>query len=374
MKNKKIIFCIDSLGKGGAERVVSTLANELSQNNQVSIITLVNEQVAYELNENVNLIELGKLKYNSKGKSFKKVKSLYNLIYRTRELRKCFNRIKPDIIISFLPEASFLTVYANRKKYKLIISDRNDPNHEYQTFIYKKLVRILYPKADGYVFQTFDAKNYFNNIIDFKKKKYEIIVNPVNEKFINYPISKSKEKKIVSVGRLTEQKNIYLLIDSFSDIEKDFPEYTLTIYGDGNMREHLSNKIKSLNLENKIAMPGIVNNIQENIIDASLFVMSSDYEGIPNALIEAMTLGLPVISTDCPCGGPRMFIENEKNGFLIPVGSRKELANTMKKVLSDDNLKNRIGKNAKDIVELVNPSVINSKWENFINAVIGDDK
>lgn len=374
MKNKKIIFCIDSLGKGGAERVVSTLANELSQNNQVSIITLVNEQVAYELNENVNLIELGKLKYNSKGKSFKKVKSLYNLIYRTRELRKCFNRIKPDIIISFLPEASFLTVYANRKKYKLIISDRNDPNHEYQTFIYKKLVRILYPKADGYVFQTFDAKNYFNNIIDFKKKKYEIIVNPVNEKFINYPISKSKEKKIVSVGRLTEQKNIDLLIDSFSDIEKDFPEYTLTIYGDGNMREHLSNKIKSLNLENKIAMPGIVNNIQENIIDASLFVMSSDYEGIPNALIEAMTLGLPVISTDCPCGGPRMFIENEKNGFLISVGSRKELANTMKKVLSDDNLKNRIGKNAKDIVELVNPSVINSKWENFINAVIGDDK
>lgn len=374
MKNKKIIFCIDSLGKGGAERVVSTLANELSQNNQVSIITLVNEQVAYELNENVNLIELGKLKYNSKGKSFKKVKSLYNLIYRTRELRKCFNRIKPDIIISFLPEASFLTVYANRKKYKLIISDRNDPNHEYQTSIYKKLVRILYPKADGYVFQTFDAKNYFNNIIDFKKKKYEIIVNPVNEKFINYPISKSKEKKIVSVGRLTEQKNIDLLIDSFSDIEKDFPEYTLTIYGDGNMREHLSNKIKSLNLENKIAMPGIVNNIQENIIDASLFVMSSDYEGIPNALIEAMTLGLPVISTDCPCGGPRMFIENEKNGFLIPVGSRKELANTMKKVLSDDNLKNRIGKNAKDIVELVNPSVINSKWENFINAVIGDDK
>mgnify|MGYP004602439659 FL=1 len=374
MKNKKIIFCIDSLGKGGAERVVSTLANELSQNNQVSIITLVNEQVAYELNENVNLIELGKLKYNSKGKSFKKVKSLYNLIYRTRELRKCFNRIKPDIIISFLPEASFLTVYANRKKYKLIISDRNDPNHEYQTFIYKKLVRILYPKADGYVFQTFDAKNYFNNIIDFKKKKYEIIVNPVNEKFINYPISKSKEKKIVSVGRLTEQKNIDLLIDSFSDIEKDFPEYTLTIYGDGNMREHLSNKIKSLNLENKIAMPGIVNNIQENIIDASLFVMSSDYEGIPNALIEAMTLGLPVISTDCPCGGPRMFIENEKNGFLIPVGSRKELANTMKKVLSDDNLKNRIGKNAKDIVELVNPSVINSKWAYFINAVIGDDK
>ena len=374
MKNKKIIFCIDSLGKGGAERVVSTLANELSQNNQVSIITLVNEQVAYELNENVNLIELGKLKYNSKGKSFKKVKSLYNLIYRTRELRKCFNRIKPDIIISFLPEASFLTVYANRKKYKLIISDRNDPNHEYQTFIYKKLVRILYPKADGYVFQTFDAKNYFNNIIDFKKKKYEIIVNPVNEKFINYPISKSKEKKIVSVGRLTEQKNIDLLIDSFSDIEKDFPEYTLTIYGDGNMREHLSNKIKSLNLENKIAMPGIVNNIQENIIDASLFVMSSDYEGIPNALIEAMTLGLPVISTDCPCGGPRMFIENEKNGFLISVGSRKELANTMKKVLSDDNLKNRIGKNAKDIVELVNPSVINSKWAYFINAVIGDDK
>lgn len=370
----KILFCIDSLGKGGAERVVSTLANELSQNNQVSIITLVNEQVAYELKENVNLIELGKLKYNSKGKSFKKVKSLYNLIYRTRELRKCFNRIKPDIIISFLPEASFLTVYANRKKYKLIISDRNDPNHEYQTFIYKELVRILYPKADGYVFQTFDAKNYFNNIIDFKKKKYEIIVNPVNEKFINYPISKSKEKKIVSVGRLTEQKNIDLLIDSFSDIEKDFPEYTLTIYGDGNMREHLSNKIKSLNLENKIAMPGIVNNIQENIIDASLFVMPSDYEGIPNALIEAMTLGLPVISTDCPCGGPRMFIENEKNGFLIPVGSRKELANTMKKVLSDDNLKNRIGKNAKDIVELVNPSVINSKWENFINAVIGDDK
>ena len=252
----------------------------------------------------------------------------------------------------------------------MILSDRNDPKQEYSNFGYNFLMRKLYPRANGFVFQTKDAKEYFNEIIDFNKKEWNIIFNPVNPDFKNCKEIDVRKKKIVSVGRLTEQKNMELLINAFSKIYKEFPEYSLTIYGEGNKRTALEERIKELQLTEKVFLPGITNDIKEEIYDASLFVMSSNYEGMPNALIEAMVLGLPVISTDCPCGGPRMLIENAKNGYLVNVGNEHELSKIMKLILSDDELRENIGKEAKKIIDLVDIDIINKKWENFIGLII----
>jgi glycosyltransferase involved in cell wall biosynthesis len=147
-----------------------------------------------------------------------------------------------------------------------------------------------------------------------------IIPNPINPEFNVKPFSGKRRKIITSVGRLSEQKNQHVLIEAFSRIEKDFPDYELVIYGEGNLRETLENQIKTLKLENKVKLPGVKKNIKNEIYDCSLFVLPSLYEGMPNALMEAMALGLPVISTDCPCGGPRFLIHNY-NGLLVKVNN-----------------------------------------------------
>lgn len=372
VKNKKIIFSIVSMDKGGAERVVSILSNELCKNNDITIVTMVDEKVAYDLDKRIHYICLAENKLKSRNKILKKLCSLINIFIRFRKMKKILKNVNPDVIIAFLPEASFFTALANSKKNKLIISDRNDPNMEYNNIIYKILMRLTYKKADGFVFQTPHAKEFFDKYINFNKTKYDIIVNPINLDFLNHNYKLCNSKIIINVGRLNKQKNQELLIRSFKNIAEELPDYKLEIYGEGPLHSYLNDLINNLNMENRITLMGVSNNIVEKLLNSELFVLSSDYEGIPNALLEAMALGLPVISTDCPCGGPSMFIENGKNGFLVPVDNIEEMTKKIKKVLTDENLKNNIGNNSLNIREKVHPNIIIKKWEEFINKVIGD--
>ena len=372
MKNKKILFCITSMEKGGAERVVANLANELSDDNEVYVGTIVNKEVMYSLNKNVHYFSVAKEQKKKLNKLLKLILFPFKLVLRVCNLKKMINKIKPDIIISFLPEASFFTVVANKKKYKLIISDRNDPNQEYKKFLYRFLMKKTYPKADGFVFQTLNAKEYFDNIIDFTKKDYSIIVNPVNPNFIIDRFEGKRKKEIVSVGRLQEQKNYALLIEAFNDIKDDLKGYKLVIYGEGNQRNCLEKIIADNDLKNIVSLPGVVDDVKEKIYDSSLFVMTSNYEGIPNSLVEAMTLGLTVISTDCPCGGPRMFIEDGKNGNLIEVGNKEQLKEKILKCVRDNNYSDECGRKAQKIVKMVEGSVVTKEWKKIISKVIGD--
>lgn len=370
LKNKKIAFCINSMEKGGAERVVSILANHFSTNNEVYIITITNKEILYDLNSNINIISLTNNKSIKNGnKLLKKILMIPKIFKRTKELKKVNKKYNFDIIISFLPEASFITMLSKPKS-KVIISDRNDPKIEYSSKIYNIIMRSLYPKADAYVFQTEDAKKYFEDIIDFSSKKYEVILNPVDERFICNPYKGIREKKIVSVGRLSEQKNFDLLIDAFNIANKEIEDYRLHIYGEGLKRDELQEKITRLGLENKVKLLGVVDDVKSKIYTSSLFVMSSNYEGMPNALIEAMALGVPVISTNCPCGGPKTLIKNNENGILVDVKNKEQLACNIVKVLKDKELREKIGNNASKITELVNPKIINMRWEELIEHII----
>ena len=360
---KKVVFYVDSLRKGGAERVVSTLANFFStiEDYDVYIFSLMKCKIEYSLNSNVKVFFISDSNNYQNKNIFRRLINVREKIKTTKNLLK---KINPDVVISFLPSSSFLALLT--KKTKVIISVRNDPNVEYAGLKNKLLMKLLYPKCDGAVFQTSDAEKYFNNII----KNRIVIYNPLSHLFLNKKIDrKEKEKTIVSVGRLEKQKNFDLLINAFSLFEKKNPDYKLIIYGEGNERNKLQEKIRSCDLENKVVLTGQVDDIQDKIINSSLFVMSSNFEGMPNALIEAMALGIPCISTDCPCGGPRELINSGENGILVPTNDEIALSTSMDKVINDEKLAKKISENGLKIRDLLDEERICLKWKKYIEEV-----
>ena len=349
----KILFYIGSLEKGGAERVISNLANDFVKNNDIVMVTTINK-IEYSLEK--------KVKHYSLDENVK-----LNALQRLKKLYKIIKDEKPNVIVSFLPEPSYRILLLRKFiNIPIIVSVRNDPKREYSNFKRKILMKILYPLADGFVFQTEEAKEFFRKKI---QNKSTIIPNPIKNEFLERKIYEGKKDNlIVSVGRLEKQKNHELLIEAFSDISKEISEYKLIIYGEGSLRKNLEEKIQNLNLQDKVFLPGTVDNIPEKIEKAKLFVMSSDYEGMPNALMEAMALGLVTISTDCPCGGPRFLIENEKNGYLVKINDKNGLAKSIKNVLkySRDEKIEEISHNARKTALTLKEEKINKKWYKYI--------
>lgn len=354
----KILFCIGNLSKGGAERVASNLCNYLIKENEVTIITTIGEKSEYILDEK---IKIKCLENEDTDKNF-----IIKNIERIRKLQKIVKTEKPDIIISFLPEPSYRILFFKifNRKLKIIVSVRNDPKIEYKSKINRLVMKMLYPLANGFVFQTEEAKEYFSKKIQYKSI---IIPNPIKEEFICEAYTGKREKIIVAVGRLEEQKNHKMLIEAFSKLPEEFKEYKLIIYGEGSLRNKLEEQINELKLNDRVLLPGQINNIKEKIYKASLFVLSSNYEGMPNALMEAMALGIPCISTDCPCGGPKFLIKNKENGYLIDTNDTENLYKMMEEILKTD--QTRISQNANKITIKLNPKNINKKWKEYIKEI-----
>lgn len=359
----RILFCIGNLLKGGAERVAANLCNYLISENAVTIVLTQNKKSVYEIDKKIEMeyLDEGQKYNNFILKNFTRINKLIHIIKEK----------KPDIIISFLPEPSYRVLFLKlfNPRLKVIVSVRNDPRVEYKSKISKFIMKILYPLADGFVFQTQEAKEYFSKKI---QKNSIVIPNPINKDFLCEPYNGEREKNIVTVGRLEKQKNHKLLIQAFSKLPKEFQEYKLIIYGEGSLRNELQEQINTLGLENRIIIAGQVEDVKKEIYKASVFVLSSDYEGMPNALMEAMALGIPCISTDCPCGGPKFLIKNGYNGYLVPVNNIEELSKVIKEVLENNQID--ISKNANKIIEDLNPSKINKKWQEYITEIVRKEK
>lgn len=359
----RILFVIGPLKKGGAERVVCNLSNELIKENDVFIATTVTPESDYYLNEKIIIKCLDDEKTSNKN-------FIIRNYLRAKRLKEVIKNNKIDIAISFLPEPSYRLMMVKNKKLKTIISDRNDPNIEYNSLFQKIITKLLYKKSNGFVFQTEDAKKWFSDKI---QERSVVIPNPINKDFICKPYSGQRENVIVTVGRLTEQKNHKLLIDAFINIHKKYKDYKLYIYGEGSLRDELSEIIKSNMLEDSIKLMGNVDNVKESIYKSKMFVLTSDYEGMPNALMEAMALGIPCISTRCPIGGPEFLINNGENGLLIGVGNSEELQGAILKLIEKKDLSEKIGKNANRICDILNPTIINNRWKEYIYSFINKD-
>ena len=248
------------------------------------------------------------------------------------------------------------------KRIPFIVSIRIDPKIAFGT-LKRKISLSLYDLADGFVFQTDEMKEWFSKKI---QDKSVVIPNPVNKDFLCKPYDGERKKVVVNVGRLTEQKNQKMLISAFAEFKKTFPDFKLKIYGEGPLREELQKQIDDLGISEDAKLVGVVSNIKDEIYDASMFVLSSNYEGMSNALMEAMALGMPSISTDCPPGGSRFLIRNNEEGILVKVGDIGELANAMCKIAEDKKFARAISVTGhKKMLEL-NPKNVNDEWKKFI--------
>ena len=349
-EKKKIIFVIGSMRRGGAERVISILANEYADNGwEVQIITLLDDSNDYILRDSIKVINI----------TDDKKSRIQKIPFWLIQLRRTFKQFNPDAIVSFIARINILTLIASLGlNIKIIISERNDPKSDGRSWIVKIATYLLYPLAKSIVFQTDWAKSCFPQNI---QNKGIIIANPVD---VTITASKNKENKIVAVGRLLEQKNHKLLINAFSKVIEKYPDYKLYIYGEGKLRRELVNQVEELNISDNVFMPGNVLNIHEKISDAEMFVLSSDYEGLSNALLEAMMMGLPCISTNC--AGSNEVIEHEKNGLLVPIKDAKSLSESIVRLIQDRELAEKLGKNAMACsVKFKSENVI-SDWKNVI--------
>ena len=222
-------------------------------------------------------------------------------------------------------------------------------------------------KSAGIVLQTPDARESFPK---WMHKKTIILDNPLNPDFIGEYYDGEREDVIVTVGRIDRNKNQKLLIDAFMKIAEEFPKMKLIIYGDGEDRETLIKYVEKNSYQDRICLPGAVNDVKDRIKKAKVFALSSNTEGMPNALMEALALGVPCVSTDCPCGGPRMLMKGKENGILVPVGDGVKMAEAIRSILSDDELWNRYSQNAYKITKVLNPEIVNEKWEEYLNTII----
>ena len=347
------LFFIGSMGAGGAERVISLLTKKLSQNpdNEIELIIYYDKTPFYELDDRVKVISLQK-ETGSK-----------NIVKNLMCLRSHFKK-HDGVVLSFLAPFNILAMIAHAGlKTPIIVADRNDPRKIPSNTFVRKIRDFLYRFADAVVVQTKRNKEYFSKAV---QSKSTVIYNPINlgDK-AGLALKTEKKNQIVTVARLMPQKNHKLLIDAFSNIAEGFANYELVFYGDGPEKEKLDQYIREKNLSQKIFLPGNITNVPETIAEATLFVLPSDYEGMPNALMEAMCVGLPVISTKV--SGATDLINDGVNGILVDVGDVEGITTAIKAVLTDKQLRTRLENNAIALNEFLAVEKIINEWSVLIS-------
>lgn len=357
--NKKIMLYIDSMQFGGAQRVMNNIA-EYYINRDVHVV-LINDIIPSDIEPEYALDDRIERYFLDEGRTGKHNKNLY----RIRKLRKLIKKIEPEVVLSFLgPPNIRMLVASLGLKVRKFVSVRNDPNQEYGKGIRKFIARCLFGLADGCVFQTNEAAMYFSKRV---QKRSKIIVNPVNDKF--YKVSWTGEKKeIAVVGRLQPQKNPMLALNAFSKLANDFSDYKLVYYGDEELKDEIVSKSKEYGIDKQVVIAGKVSDIENKLASSTLYLLSSDYEGMPNALLEAMAVGVPAISTDCPCGGPRTIITNNYTGVLVPVRNVNKMCDAIRMLLNDDELRKSMSRAEKTRAADFRKDLVMHQWAKFIGV------
>ena len=352
--NLRITFIVANLNSGGAERVMSLLANHFVENDyEVEFIFLKNDVRFYQLHHQIKVIIVEK-ECNSN-----------SLIKKLLWMRKYLDQNKPDVVFAFRIAIYCVTLLSLIGiKIPVISSERNDPR--FYGLNLKLLQMILLPLTDRFVVQTQLIKDYFPKFI---QKKTDIIFNPVTEKVFSLPYI-PKKKQIISVGRLHSQKNQKMMIEAFARLNEQFPEWKLIIYGEGPERNSLESLISSFKsqVSSQIELPGRNENIIEELNQSEIFAFSSDYEGMSNALVEAFCVGLPIITTKV--SGTEDIITDGKNGYLLERNDVDGMETAMRKLMSDDMLRRRIGESNKTNASQFKIEHIFKQWEIVVKKVL----
>ncbi len=354
----RIVFTLASLGSGGAERVVSLLANKMvEQDHQVEIICLKFNDVYYKLHSEVKVTLA--------------MQQTKNRLTEVFWLRKYIKQEKPDVVIAFTEGVYCFTIAALLgTKIPVIASERLDPSA--MTWKRNLLKRLLLPYADWLVVQTKTIKDYFPKNI---QKKTSIIFNPVKDEALASSIENGKLKmgnserpRIISVARLYPQKNQEMMIRVFAKIAEKYPDWKLVIYGEGPLRDSLQLTIDSLQLSERVLLPGRTEKVIDELRKSKIFCLSSDYEGMSNSMIEAICVGLPVVSTKV--SGTDELIQDGVNGLLVDIGDEQGMTDALEKLIQDEELMKQMGEANREKASLFQIDTIVDEWMKLIHQVI----
>ena len=370
----KITFVTATLTSGGSERVMSIVANKMQERGyEVEIICLNDQIVFYPINEGIKIthveVEAG-------------TKSLPKKLWW---FRKYIQKTQPDVVIAFMVSVYTVTLLALIGiDIPVISSVRNDPAY---SNLRKKITRkILLPRSAHVVVQTQQIKEFFSKNI---QKMTTVIYNPVNERVfetsydndndddnvddndndnLGLKIKDERLNRIISVGRLYPQKDQKMMIEAFAKVSERFPDWKLVIFGEGPEREALELLVERLKVKDKVSLPGRSENIIDELKKSKVFCLSSIYEGMSNALVEAICVGLPIVTTKV--SGTEELIKDGENGFIVNIGDTDAMAEVLTKILEDENLQKQFSENNKAQAIKFETNAIVDQWENLVNSVV----
>lgn len=351
---KKIVFITGSMGRGGAERVISLLSDYYADKGwAVSIAMLLHDLTdGYAIHPDVQILDL----------SQKNMPAVIAIPFVAKRLRKYVLQQQPDVIVSFMAQNTLICGLACvGVKGRLIASERIDPSMVRRNRIYRAILNRIYAHCDRTILQTQRAWAYFPKSVQCNSI---IIPNPIQ---VHSLAAKEWRKRIVTAGRLVHQKNHAMLIEAFHDFRDKYPDYCLDIYGEGPNRKSLENQILELGLADCVHLKGSSPKLHEDIADAAMFVLSSSFEGLSNALLEAMMMGLPVISTNC--AGADEAIQDGVNGLLVPIKDKAALTAAMSAMASDEERMRQFGAAARrDALDRYCMENVIGKWAAVIEG------
>ncbi|MCQ2049791.1 MAG: glycosyltransferase [Candidatus Saccharibacteria bacterium] len=355
----RILFVIRDMVIGGAGKQLALTANALSQKgHEVFIYSYFGGENKHHLDSRVMYIAQDPVP-KSKWKEY---------LFSVWHIRKQMKSIRPDIAISWRCNAGCFTVLAALGlPLKTVFSERTDPYME--TSFLLKISSFICGFSDGGVFQTTRARDYFKRL----RNKSVVIHNPVDEKLISCRKEGDvcRRKRIVHVARMyITQKRQDIMLESFKIFLQTHPDYTLSFYGDGPDIDFIKKRAEELEISDSITFWGSVQNVVEKIKDAKMLVLTSDYEGIPNVIIESFSAGVPVVSTDCSPGGARVLIDDGINGFIVPVRNPGMLAVKMSLLAESEDLVNTFSKEGLKKLRHFSSKDIFESWNNYLCRII----
>ena len=400
-KPREVVFFIKVMNVGGAERVVSLLSGKIVDRGYKTTIFLThqskNDALLNHIKSDVKVVSLpDEIKHFNKSLFASKIimlvarmlgklafvlgeKATYKssvLKYFSRNfkeiiyLRKYLKKHSNSTIIAFLYDSTFFSLLSKRKKNRLIISERGDPSQSVNNRTTRAFLKNEFQKADDFVFQSPDAQRWYEENTSVKGT---VIFNPIKADLPERYYGERK-KRVVNFCRISPQKNLALLVSAFEKFNQEFPEYELYIFGDAAENDAdgyidlVKERIEKAICKDKIFLMPSRRDIHKAITDYAMFVSSSDFEGMSNSMLEAMALGLPVVCTDCPAGGARAVINDGENGLLVPVGDSESLYLAMKKIAEDEELSEKLSRNAVAVRENQSLDKIIEKWMEIIDG------
>ncbi len=362
----KLCFIVPRLTYSGAPKMLAWVANQMRQKGHtVEIVAFFSDEVGQPLAEGVSFHHLNICQ--SKNRI---VRNTLGMLQTQWQLHSHIRQTKPDVVISFLDSVGYVYLLLNKLfgRRKIVVSERVDP-YQYKGVLSKVRFRLM-KLADGFVFQTDGAKNFFAGMLNGQGV---VIPNPVTVSYqkTGKPCAYSdRDNRIVTVGRLSlKQKRQDVLLEAFRIVRSKHPQMQLYIYGDGSDAHKIQTLIDGMGLQDAAILAGRTNQVEKDIYNARAFALTSDFEGIPNALIEAMSLGVPSISTDCSPGGAALLVKNGENAFLVDCADAQAIAEKLLILIEDQDISEAFACNGPKIAETFSEDKIASAWETYLTEV-----